>query len=336
MTKTPDKPLTPLELFQRGIAMTREIRGRIEESRAYYLGRSSRAPGQPLSEVFDPTRGPILKYFIDTIRTINRTRFIERFCRTATFREFRQSSEATLEELRLLAIQLAMCLGVPGKTDRRRSVGQALKTSIYFFRVANGRFFRQLPWSGSLVHLLLKNRNNEGMGIYVADRLLNDIAKAFEVRERQLRGESAAVEHEFFINQIERIERKIEREHERTRQRIEETNGLVQKILSTVASVISAVATTARQIIKSINTRNTEGLDITGPRTPECRDQILAVVIWLANPKHPQNVHHACDRTFRFVENGYSSAHALFLWCQRNESRLWALVESYRLNHDIT
>ena len=128
----------------------------------------------------------------------------------------------------------------------------------------------------------------------------------------------------------------IHDEHERTRQRIEETHGLVQKVLSTVASVISAVATTARQIIKSINMRNIDGLDITGPRTPECRDQVLAVVMWLANPRHPQNVHHACDRTFRFVENGYSSAHALFLWCQRNESRLWALVESYRLNHDIT
>ena len=42
------------------------------------------------------------------------------------------------------------------------------------------------------MHLLLKNLNNEGFGIYIADRLLNDIAKAFEVRERQLRGESAA------------------------------------------------------------------------------------------------------------------------------------------------
>ena len=336
MREKPDMTLTPLELFRRGIEITREIRGRIEETRAYYLGRSSREPAQPLSEVFDPMRGPILKYFIETIRIINRTQFIERFCRTAAFREFRQSSETTLEELRLLAIQLAMCLGVPDKTDRRRSVGQALKTSVYFFRIANGRFFRQLPWNGSLVHLLLKNRNNEGFGIYIADRLLNDIAKAFEVRERQLRGESTAPAHEFFTNQIERIERKIESEHERTRQKIEETHGLVQKVLSTVASVISAVATTARQIIKSINTRNTDGLDITGPRTPECRDQVLAVVIWLANTKHPQNVHHACDRTFRFVENGYSSAHALFLWCQRNESRLWALVESYRLNRDIT
>ena len=83
MIQQPDKPLTPLELFRRGIEITQEIRGRIEESRAYYLGRSSRASGQPLSEVFDPTRGPILKYFIETIRIINRTQFIERFCRTA-------------------------------------------------------------------------------------------------------------------------------------------------------------------------------------------------------------------------------------------------------------
>ena len=107
-----------------------------------------------------------------------------------------------------------------------------------------------------------------------------------------------------------------------------------------VTEIVKAIKTehtqTRRQIIKAINTRNIDGLDITGPRSPECRDQVFAVVMWLANPKHLQNIHHACDRTFRFVENGYSSAHALFLWCQRNESRLWALVESYRLNHDIT
>ena len=109
--------------------MTREIRGRIEESLAYYLGRSSRKTAQPLSEVFDPRRGPILKYFVQTVRTITRTPFIERHCQSAAFREFRQSSEATLEELRLLAIQLGMCLGIPDKTDRRRSVGQALKIS---------------------------------------------------------------------------------------------------------------------------------------------------------------------------------------------------------------
>ena len=91
-----------------------------------------------------------------------------------------------------------------------------------------------------------------------------------------------------------------------------------------------------REIIRAINARNADGLEIRGPRTEVCREQVMAVVEWLANPRHPQNAHHACDRTFRFADNGYSSAHALFLWCQRNESRLWALVESYRLNHDIS
>ena len=84
MREQPDMPLTPVELFRRGIEITREIRGRIVEARAYYLGRSSREPAQPLSEIFDPMRGPILKYFIETIRIINRTLFIERFCQSAT------------------------------------------------------------------------------------------------------------------------------------------------------------------------------------------------------------------------------------------------------------
>ena len=106
-----------------------------------------------------------------------------------------------------------------------------------------------------------------------------------------------------------------------------------------VAEIIKAIkaehAQTRRQIIKSINTRNIEGLDITGPRTPECRDQVFAVVAWLANPKHPQSLHHACDRTFRPTRNGYEDIERLYRWCHRNESRIWAWVETYRLNHDI-
>ena len=127
----------------------------------------------------------------------------------------------------------------------------------------------------------------------------------------------------------------IHDEHERTRQKIEETHGLVQKVLSAVASVISTVATAARQIIKSINTRNTDGLDITGPRTPECRDQVFAVVVFLANPKHPQSIHHACEQTFRVTEDGYENVERLYIWCYRNKSRIWAWVETYRLNHGI-
>ena len=48
-----------------------------------------------------------------------------------------------------------------------------------------------------------------------------------------------------------------------------------------VTEIIKAIRTehsrTQRQIIKSINTRNIDGLDITGPRSPECRDQVMAV-----------------------------------------------------------
>ena len=210
MSKPPDTLLTPPQLFQRGIETSREIHNQIVDARAYYLGRSARCPDWPLSEIFNPSHGPILRFFVQTIRTINRTRFIGRYCRSAAFKEFRQESAATLEELRVLAIQLAMCLGSSDGADRRHSVGQALKFSVYFFRVANGRFFRQLSWHGSILHLLLKNSVNEGAGIYVADRLLNDIAKAFEARERQLRGESAAVEHSFFTHQLDRIEEKID------------------------------------------------------------------------------------------------------------------------------
>ena len=114
------------------------------------------------------------------------------------------------------------------------------------------------------------------------------------------------------------------------------TSQKTMTALRAASDVLKAsLADGIRRIVKSINARNIDGLDISGPRTMECKEQVLAVVSWLANPRHLQNIHHACDTTFRFVANGYSSAHALFLWCQRNESRLWALVESYRLNHDV-
>ena len=127
----------------------------------------------------------------------------------------------------------------------------------------------------------------------------------------------------------------IHDEHERTRQRIEKTHGLIQNVLSTLGTILSSITTAARQIIKAVNTRNIDGLDITGPRSPECRDQVLAVVVWLANPRHPQSVHHACDRTFRPIKGGYKDQDSLFIWCNRNESRIWAWVETYRLNHQI-
>ena len=91
-----------------------------------------------------------------------------------------------------------------------------------------------------------------------------------------------------------------------------------------------------REIIRAINARNADGLDITGPRTPDCRNQVLAVVVWLANPRHSQSIYHACERTFRFTKKGYRDEERLYLWCHRNESKIWAWVETYRLNHDIS
>ena len=258
-----------------------------------------------MSEVFDPETGPIIPYFVKVIRMLTHPQTYLTLRQSAALKEFERESASTLDALRRLSIDLAPLLDAD---DRQPEIGRSLKLSIYFFRVATGRFFRYLVRRRSILRRLLGNQINEGFVLYVADRLLNDIAKAFEARERQLRGESAAVEHEFFISQFERIERKIESEHERTR----------------------------RQIIKSINTRNIDGLDITGPRTPECRDQVLAVVIWLANPKHPQSIYHACERTFRFIEKGYKDEERLYLWCHRNESQIWAWVETYRLNHDIS
>ena len=97
----------------------------------------------------------------------------------------------------------------------------------------------------------------------------------------------------------------------------------------------ASLADGIRRIIKSINARNIDGLDIAGPRTTECKEQVLAVVTWLANPKHLQNIHHACDTTFRFVANGYENSERLYIWCYRNQSRIWAWVETYRLNHSV-
>ena len=191
MTQTPETPLTPVELFRCGIEITQQIRGKIEETRAYYLGRSSRQPAQPLSEVFNPETGPIIPYFVKVIRMLAHPQAYLTLRQSAALKEFERESANTLDALR-------------------------------------------------------------------------------------------------------------------------------------------------RQIIKSINTRNIDGLDITGPRTPECRDQVLAVVVWLANPKHPQSIYHACERTFHFAENGYVDEERLYLWCHRNESRIWAWVETYRLDHSIS
>ena len=73
----------------------------------------------------------------------------------------------------------------------------------------------------------------------------------------------------------------------------------------------------------------------TGPIIPYLV-KIIRIVVFLSNPKHPQSIYHACERTFHFAENGYVDEERLYLWCHRNESRIWAWVETYRLDHSIS
>ena len=211
-------PIAPVELFRRGIEITREIRGKIEDTRAYYLGRSSREPEEPLSEVFNPETGPIIPYFVKVIRMLTHPQTYLTLRQSAALKAFERENVATLDALRRLAIDLAPLLDAD---DRQPAIGRSLKLSVYFFRVATGRFFRYLVRRRSTLHRLLGNQINEGFVLYVANRLLNDIAKAFEVRERQLRGESAAVEHEFFTKQLLMRE---SNEHKRILDAIEKVN----------------------------------------------------------------------------------------------------------------
>ena len=127
MTENPNDPLTPVELFRRGIKITREIRNRIEEARAYYLGRSSREPAQPLSEIFDPMHGPIIPYFVKIIRMLTHPQAYLTLRQSAARTEFERESVATLDGLRRLSIDLAPLLDADDrqKTISRQATGRA-------------------------------------------------------------------------------------------------------------------------------------------------------------------------------------------------------------------
>ena len=127
MREKPDRPLTPVELFRRGIEITQQIRGRIEETRTYYLGRSSHEPEEPLSEVFNPETGPIIPYFVKVIRMLTHPQAYLTLRQSAALTEFKQESASTLDALRLLSIDLAPLLDAD---DRQPEIGRSLKLSI--------------------------------------------------------------------------------------------------------------------------------------------------------------------------------------------------------------
>ena len=101
----------------------------------------------------------------------------------------------------------------PLSGDELFELGKALTSEIHA-AVESGRAY-YLGLSPHEPPLLLSKVFNPESGpiiLYLVkvDRILNDIAKAFEARERQLRGENAAPTQEFFSNQLEMIRRKIE------------------------------------------------------------------------------------------------------------------------------
>ena len=190
------------ELLALGKALASEIHVAVECGRAYYLGLSPHEPPSLLSGVFNPETGPIIPYLVKVIRMLTRPKVAESHPaprQSARLRDFEREYAAALDALRRLATDLAPLLGTD---DGQQPVGRSLKLSLYFFRVASERFLRYLHRRRPILRLLLRNQINEGFGLYVADRLLNDIAKAFEARERKLRGETAAVSHEFFTSQL--------------------------------------------------------------------------------------------------------------------------------------
>lgn len=70
---------------------------------------------------------------------------------------------------------------------------------------------------------------------------------------------------------------------------------------------------------------------LSGPRTPEKRDQVRRVIVHIASSARPVTVADACNATFASVEGGYSTAHDLYVWCHRNEAKIARLVDDLRL-----
>ena len=99
-----------------------------------------------------------------------------------------------------------------------------------------------------------------------------------------------------------------------------------------VVKVEKVIKKSNRETIKSINERSSDSITIIGPRTEDCKKQVLEVVIYLSNPKVNMSLHDACRKTFTKLKEGYKNDFSLYLWCKRNEAKVRGWVETYRLN----
>ena len=166
------------QLFRRGIEMTREITAALRMEAPGYLGNCTKAPRRKLSAMFDPTTGPAVPYFIQTIHLMRRLRDAGYEYDEGELAEFMRSSGESLETLRRFAIDLTPHLDT-GKAAQ-------LKAAVYVFRVAEELFFKDFREGGTLVQQTFCRFVGEGVGILAARHFLRDIARPLASREEQM------------------------------------------------------------------------------------------------------------------------------------------------------
>ena len=69
--------------------------------------------------------------------------------------------------------------------------------------------------------------------------------------------------------------------------------------------------------------------------SPSMLRVLMDLMICLAAVATAEMTEAMADRTFRVTKDGYDNVERLYIWCYRNKSRIWAWVETYRLNHGI-
>lgn len=117
------------------------------------------------------------------------------------------------------------------------------------------------------------------------------------------------------------------------------TNGLGSLINRKVAATFARYAeetkkevrATKKELMKAYQSSGESVETLSGPRTPEKRDQVRKVIIHIASAEHPVEIADACNATFKSVPGGYSTAHDLYVWCHRNEAKIMRLVDDLRL-----
>ena len=166
------------DLFRRGTELTREILRRVNACEAVYLGKSKKPPKYILSATFDSKTGPSLPYFAETIHVIRNEIADRRPRHGEGLDTFERECQVTLEALRLFFVRLSVYLD-PACSEK-------LKKSLYVFRVAEGRFFKQLREGCTLIGSVFESIVSEGVGLNTASVYLDQMADALREREGQL------------------------------------------------------------------------------------------------------------------------------------------------------